>query len=922
MLLYYGKKVYRMGFIDTLLGNSSKTKLKKLEPVVRRINELEPSVKALSDEQMRAKTAEFRERLAGEETLDSLLPEAFALVREAAIRTIGQRHFNEQLLGGITLHQGRIAEMKTGEGKTITETLPAYLNALTGEGVHIVTVNDYLARRDAQWMGKIYKFLGLSVGCIVHDLDNDQRRLAYACDITYGTNNEFGFDYLRDNMVVYREQMVQRALNYAIVDEVDSILIDEARTPLIISGSGEKSTDMYTKADRFVRKLERGANIEKASKTELMMGEEQPESGDYMCDIKARTVALTARGIQKAEQHFGIDDISSTENQELNHHIIQALKANALFTRDKDYVVQEGQVLIVDEFTGRLMFGRRYSDGLHQALEAKENVKVERENKTLATITFQNYFRMFKKLSGMTGTAKTEEAEFQSIYGLDVIEIPTNKPLIRADNNDVVYASEAGKFRAVVEEIIRIHKTGQPILVGTISVEKNEMLSSMLKKRGIDHQVLNAKLHQKEAEIVAQAGKWGSVTIATNMAGRGTDILLGGNPEFLAKRELRQEGLEDDLIEEATGHADTDNPDVLAAREAYKQAYEKHKLQTDVEHDRVVSVGGLHIIGTERHESRRIDNQLRGRSGRQGDPGSTRFYVSLEDELMLRFGGDRIKAIMDKLSPDDDIPLDMHILTKQIEAAQKRVESHNFDIRKHVLQYDDVMNNQRGIIYGQRRKVLMGENIHDSVMEMIRETVASRLEIFAPPHAKSADWDMMGLYKELAQLAGEDFTGRLHGITDRNALTDKTLELVDATYQKREADVTAAGVDMREVERVLLLKAVDAHWMDHIDGMDQLRQGIGLQALGQKDPVVAYRNMGFDMFDEMILGIRERTVRTLFHVSVRQAPQKREQLANPITASSEGKPQPKKSDRKPGRNDPGPCGGGEKYKNCCGSAAH
>ncbi len=907
-----------MSFIDKLLGNSSESKLRKLAPLVRRINELEPCVKALDDEAMRAKTAEFKARLEAGETLEDILPEAFALVREAAVRTIGQRHFDVQLLGGITLHQGRIAEMKTGEGKTITETLPAYLNALTGKGVHIVTVNDYLAKRDAQWMGKIYKFLGLSVGCIIHDLDNNERRKAYACDITYGTNNEFGFDYLRDNMVVYREDMVQRELNYAIVDEVDSILIDEARTPLIISGSGDKSTDLYAKADKFVKRLERGANIEKASKTEMLMGEEQKESGDYMCDIKARTVALTARGMEKAEQHFGIDDISSTENQELNHHILQALKANALFARDKDYVVQDGQVLIVDEFTGRLMYGRRYSDGLHQALEAKENVKVERENKTLATITFQNYFRMFKKLAGMTGTAKTEEAEFQSIYGLDVVEIPTNKPLIRADNNDVIYGGEKGKFRAVVEEIIRVHATGQPILVGTISVEKSELLSAMLKRRGIEHQVLNAKLHAKEAEIVAQAGKWSAVTIATNMAGRGTDILLGGNPEFLAKRELRQSGLEDELIEEATGHADTEDPDVLAARETYRQAYEKYKRETDAEHDRVVAVGGLHIIGTERHESRRIDNQLRGRSGRQGDPGSTRFYVSLEDELMLRFGGERIKLIMEKLSPDDDIPLDMGILSKQIESAQKRVEMHNFDIRKHVLQYDDVMNKQREIIYGQRRKVLMGEDIHDSVMEMIRETVDARMALFAPPHIKPEDWDLLGLYKELAQIAGEDYTGRLHGIRDRGALAEKALELVEGAYAKREAEVTAVGVDMREVERVLLLKAVDAHWMDHIDAMDQLRQGIGLQAIGQKDPVVAYRNMGFEMFDEMVMGIRERTVRTLFHVSVRQAPQKREQLANPITTSSENKPQPKKSDKKPGRNDPCPCGSGKKYKNCCG----
>ena len=909
-----------MGFVDQLLGNSSKSKLKKLDPIVRRINELEPSVKKLSDEAMRAKTEEFKQRLSSGETLDDLLPEAFALVREAAVRSIGQRHFDVQLLGGITLHQGRIAEMKTGEGKTITETLPAYLNALEGHGVHIVTVNDYLAKRDAQWMGKIYKFLGLTVGCIVHDLDNDQRRKAYACDITYGTNNEFGFDYLRDNMVVYRKDMVQRELHYAIVDEVDSILIDEARTPLIISGSGEKSTEFYARADAFVKKLERGANIEKASKAESLLGEEQKESGDFMCDIKARTVALTARGNEKAEKFFGIEDISATENQEISHHIIQALKANALFTRDKDYVVQDGQVLIVDEFTGRLMFGRRYSDGLHQALEAKENVKVERENKTLATITFQNYFRMFRKLAGMTGTAKTEEAEFQSIYGLDVIEIPTNKPLIREDCNDVVYASEAGKFHAVVEEIVEVHKTGQPILVGTISVEKSELLSALLKRRGVEHQVLNAKLHAKEAEIVAQAGKWNSVTIATNMAGRGTDILLGGNPEFLARRELRQNGIEEALIEEAISHAETEDPDILSAREAYETAYARYKSATDAEHDRVVSVGGLHIIGTERHESRRIDNQLRGRSGRQGDPGSTRFYVSLEDELMLRFGGERVKAVMDRLSPDDDIPLDLRILSKQIESAQKRVEMHNFDIRKNVLQYDDVMNKQREIIYGQRRKVLMGEDIHDSVLEMIRETIAARIALFAPPHAKPADWDMLGLYKELSQITGEDYTGKLHGMASQAELEEAALALAQASYEKREADVKNVGADMREVERVALLEAVDSHWMEHIDGMDQLRQGIGLQALGQKDPVVAYRTMGFDMFDEMVLGIRERTVRRLYHVSVRQVPEQRVQLAKPTATSAESKPQPKRSDKKPGRNDPCPCGSGKKFKNCHGKS--
>ena len=907
-----------MSFVDKLLGNTSESRLKKLAPIVKTINELEPKLRSLSDGELRARTDEFKKRLAGGETLDDILPEAYATVREAAVRTIGQRHFDVQLYGGIVLHQGRIAEMKTGEGKTITETLPAYLNALTGRGVHIVTVNDYLAKRDAAWMGKIYKFLGLSVGCIVHELTNDERRKAYACDITYGTNNEFGFDYLRDNMVVYREQMVLRELNYAIVDEVDSILIDEARTPLIISGSGDKSTDMYAKADRFVSRLVRGENIEKLSKADIMMGETQQESGDYMCDIKARTVALTQQGQKKAEAFFGIDDISDTENTEINHHIIQALKAHSLFTRDKDYVVQNGQVLIVDEFTGRLMIGRRYSDGLHQALEAKEHVKVERENKTLATITFQNYFRMYSKLAGMTGTAKTEEAEFQSIYGLDVVEIPTNKPLRRIDNNDIIYGTEHGKFSAVVDEIVKVHATGQPILVGTISVEKSELLSDMLSKRGIKHQVLNAKLHAREAEIVAQAGSLGTVTIATNMAGRGTDILLGGNPEFLAKRELRQNGMDELLIEAATGHEETDDESIAQARAIYSEAYNRIKQDTDRQHEAVVAAGGLHIIGTERHESRRIDNQLRGRAGRQGDPGSTRFYVSLEDELMQRFGGERIKLLMQRISPDEEIPLDMKLLSKQIENAQKRVESHNFDIRKNVLQYDDVMNKMREIIYGQRRKVLMGEDIHDSIMGMVNESVTAKLDQCAPDHGSSEEWDMMALYSELNQLLGADFTGRLHGISTRKELEEKALALTHELYARKEADVASAGVDMREVERVLLLKAVDTHWMDHIDAMDQLRQGIGLQALGQKDPVVAYRSMGFDMFDEMVLGIREQTVRSLFHVSVRAVPQQREQLARPVEVSAGDKPKPKRTDKKPGRNDPCPCGSGLKYKNCCG----
>ena len=915
-----------MSFIDKILGNTAQSQLKKLQPMVDKINALEGEIHALSDEALRGKTAAFKARLAQGESLDSLLPEAYAVVREAAVRTIGQRHYDVQLIGGIVLHQGRIAEMKTGEGKTITETLPAYLNALSGHGVHIVTVNDYLASRDAQWMGKIYRFLGLTVGCIVHDMNNDARREAYGCDITYGTNNELGFDYLRDNMVVYKDQMVQRELHYAIVDEVDSILIDEARTPLIISGRGEQSTDMYQKADRFVRKLTRGENIIKLSKTEQLMGEEQPESGDYMADIKARTVGLTQEGMRKAEQFFGIEDISATENTELNHHIHQALKAHALFQRDKDYVVQDGQVLIVDEFTGRLMLGRRYSDGLHQALEAKEGVKVERENKTLATITFQNYFRMYKKLAGMTGTAKTEEQEFQSIYDLDVVEVPTNKPLRRVDNNDVVYTTEAGKLRAVVEEIATVHKTGQPILVGTISVEKSELLSDMLKRRGIDHVVLNAKQHAREAEIVAQAGKLGSVTIATNMAGRGTDILLGGNPEFLARRDLLNQGMAPELLEEATGHAETTDAAVLEARAQYGEAYARHKQDTDREHDQVVAVGGLHILGTERHESRRIDNQLRGRAGRQGDPGSTRFYLSMEDDLMQRFGGERVKSLMERISPEDDIPIEVGLLTKQIESAQKRVEAYNFDIRKNVLQYDDVMNRQREIIYGQRRKVLMGEDIRDSIQEMVKECVQIRCAQFCPSALPAAEWDKAGLRSDFLQLTGLDCQETIKDITDADQLEAAMEELAAQGYEKKEQDILKAAhemggaADMREIERVLLLRAVDEHWMDHIDAMDQLRQGIGLQALGQKDPVVAYRNAGFDMFDEMVRGIREKTVRSLYHVALTTGAPKREQLAKPIETAGDGSMprQPARAGAKIGRNDPCPCGSGKKYKNCCG----
>ncbi len=914
-------RIYVMGFIDVLLGNTSSSRIKKLRPVLNAVNGYESSMKALSDEQLRAKTTELKERLKKGDTLDSLLPEAYAAVREAAVRTIGQRHYDVQVLGGIILHQGRIAEMKTGEGKTLVATLPSYLNALEGKGVHIVTVNDYLARRDAQWMGKIHRFLGLSVGCITTDLEPSERKDIYACDIVYGTNNEFGFDYLRDNMVVYRESMVQRELNYAIVDEVDSILIDEARTPLIISGHGEESTDMYVKVDRFVSKLERGANIEKLTRSEILLeGAEQKESGDYMVDIKARTAALTRQGMDKAEQYFGLDNIADPDNSELNHHIMQALKAHALFSRDKDYVVQEGQVIIVDEFTGRLMIGRRYSDGLHQALEAKEGVKVERENKTLATITFQNYFRMYKKLSGMTGTAKTEEAEFQGIYDLDVVEIPTNRPLIRNDMNDVIYSTQKGKFKAVVDSIEKVHKTGQPVLVGTISVEKSEMLSDLLKRRGIDHEVLNAKHHKREAEIVAQAGKFGKVTIATNMAGRGTDILLGGNPEFLVKQELARQGMDESMIEEANSHSDTSDQAVIAAREAYNELYKKYKKQTDDEHERVIAVGGLHIIGTERHESRRIDNQLRGRAGRQGDPGSTCFYVSLEDELMQRFGADRVKNIMMRLAPEDDVPMDISILSKQIETAQKRVEAHNYDIRKNVLQYDDVMNKQREIIYGQRRAVLMGEDISGSVMKMIEEAVDSRIDTYCQANLSEEMWDIGGMATSLEELTGVKFqTGELaKEIKNRNAMRDKILTGMRSIYAEKEAEIASHGIDMREVERIRLLRAVDTHWMDHIDAMTQLRQGIGLRAMAQKDPVIEYRNAGFDMFDEMVAGIRELTVRTLYHTTVKVAPQQREQVAKPIEPVSEEGNKPKRVKQTPGRNDPCPCGSGKKYKQCCG----
>ncbi|MDO4544280.1 MAG: preprotein translocase subunit SecA [Clostridia bacterium] len=913
-----------MGLIDRILGNTSESKLKKLRPLVAKINELEPLYAAMSDAELRAMTDKFKQRLSDGETLDDLLCDAFAVVREAGKRTVEMRHFDVQLYGGMVLHQGRIAEMKTGEGKTLVATLPAYLNALAGKGVHIVTVNDYLAKRDAQWMGKIHRFLGLSVGCIVHDLSPDERRQAYNCDITYGTNNEFGFDYLRDNMVVYKERMVQRDLAYAIVDEVDSILIDEARTPLIISGRGEESSEMYAEANRFVRSLQRGENLKDISKSDQLMGAVQEESGDYMCDIKRRAVQLTAQGIQKAERFFGVESLSDPDNTELNHYIHQALRANALFERDKDYVVQNGQVIIVDEFTGRLMIGRRYNEGLHQALEAKEGVKVERENKTLATITFQNYFRMYKKLAGMTGTAKTEEDEFSDIYNLDVVEIPTNMPLRRTDNRDVVYTTEEGKFRAVVQEIEQVHATGQPILVGTISVERSEYLSALLKRRGIKHEVLNAKYHEKEAEIVAQAGKKGQVTIATNMAGRGTDILLGGNPDFLARQALKQEGMEEELIEEATGHAETSDEEILWARGKYREHYKNFKTETEREHEEVVALGGLHIIGTERHESRRIDNQLRGRAGRQGDPGSTRFYVSLNDELMRRFGADRMGGLMQRLSPNDEIPIENGIITKQIEGAQRRVEMSNFEMRKNVLRYDDVMNKQREIIYGQRRKVLMGEDMHSSFLDMTNTTIENIVSAYCSEHGNAAEWNLDAVSREVCELCNIEkfdiFANADIKKLNRSGVVKACSQLVDKALQVKETELSEQNVDMREVERVVLLRTVDTHWMDHIDAMDQLRQGIGLRAYAQKDPVNAYTQEGFDMFDAMVEAIREEAVKGLLKVAVRRAPIERKQVAKPVATSGDQVKQPmrKTREQKIGRNDPCPCGSGKKYKNCCG----
>jgi preprotein translocase subunit SecA len=843
-----GVKAIMASLLKKLFGDSNEREIKRLMKTVEEIEALEPSIKALSDKELRGKTEEFKKRYADGESLEDLLPEAFAVVREASVRTLGMRHFDVQMLGGIVLHQGRIAEMKTGEGKTLVATLPAYLNALTGKGVHIVTVNDYLARRDSEWMGKIYRFLGLSVGLIVHGLKPSERRASYNSDITYGTNNEFGFDYLRDNMVIYKQDMVQRKLNFAIVDEVDSILIDEARTPLIISGAGDKSTDLYFRVDRFVVRLK--------------------NEQDFEMDEKARTVNLTEDGVSKAEQYFAVDNLADPENSELSHHINQALKAHYLMKRDRDYVVKDDQVIIVDEFTGRLMLGRRYSDGLHQAIEAKENVRVQRESKTLATITFQNYFRMYSKLSGMTGTAKTEEDEFKSIYGLDVVVMPTNKPMIRTDFNDVIYLNVKGKFNGVVKEILQRHAIGQPMLVGTVSIEASEALSSLLKRHRVPHEVLNAKFHEKEAEIIAQAGKYKAVTIATNMAGRGTDIILGGNPEFLAKREMRQQGFTDEILAEVTGVNETDDAELIEARKVYEDLYKKYERETAIERQKVIELGGLHIIGTERHESRRIDNQLRGRAGRQGDPGSSRFYISLEDDLMRLFGSDRIKGLISTLGMQEDQPIEHNLLSGQIEQAQKRVESNNFNIRKHVLQYDDVMNVQREVIYSQRRSVLEGEDLRGSIMDMVESLIDSALELYLGDTSFPEDWDLKGLISYLEKICITPGSINLdeldiHSLS-KSGVKKLLLDEAQAAYQKQEE--LNGEEPMREAERVITLKVVDRKWMDHIDAMDQLRQGIGLRAYGQRDPVMEYKFEGYEMFQDMVRSIQEEVLTLLYHV--------------------------------------------------------
>ena len=893
-----------MGFFDNYL---TKKEIKALQKSVDIINSLEDSIVKLTDAELTGKTQEFMKRYENGETLDQLLPEAFAVAREASKRVLGMRHYDVQLMGGMVLHQGRIAEMRTGEGKTLVATLPVYLNALSKEGVHVVTVNDYLAKRDMEWMSKLYNFLGLTTGVILHGITPDQRRNAYNADITYGTNNEFGFDYLRDNMVIYKSQMVQRPLNYAIVDEVDSILVDEARTPLIISGQGDKSTALYTMADSFVRMLR--------------------NETDYVIDEKGNSVALNESGVEKAEKFFAVENITDIANMETYHHINQALRAHTMMKRDVDYVVKDGEIIIVDEFTGRLMFGRRYSEGLHQAIEAKEGLKVQRESKTLATITFQNYFRMYKKLSGMTGTAKTEEEEFKSIYRMDVVQIPTNKPVIREDMDDVVYKTEAAKYKFAVDEIEERHKNGQPILVGTISIEDSEMLSDMLKKRGIRHEVLNAKNHEKEAEIVAQAGRFGQVTIATNMAGRGTDIILGGNPEFMTVKEMKRLGYADEIITQASGFGYTEDEEIREAREKYHSILEEKKEELKEEQDKVREAGGLCIIGTERHESRRIDNQLRGRAGRQGDPGTSRFFISLEDELMRLFGSDRLMAMVEKIGMDDDMPIEHKMLSKSIEGAQKKVEGKNFSIRKHVLQYDDVMNKQREIIYKERRNVLEGEDVHSEILDMIDKTIDKVLSYYIPEGSYPESWDLKALEERFVNIFHPDKKVEVGNVEDLTKESLKEIIKNEALRLYDEKEKLVGEERMRELERIILLQVVDSKWMDHIDAMDQLRQGIGLRAIGQEDPVRAYQIEGFDMFDEMIQSIQEDTLNYIygFQVRIEAQPIERKQMVDMNKLEQKGGseteeegPKQIKTDKVVGRNDLCPCGSGKKYKKCCG----
>lgn len=892
-----------MGFFSSIFGDENTRDINKLKKTVQKVEALEPAMQKLSDHELCEKTQNFKQRFQNGESLDDMLPEAFAVVREASWRVLGMKHFPVQIIGGIVLHQGRIAEMKTGEGKTLVATLPAYLNAIAGKGVHVVTVNEYLANFHAEWMGKLYNFLGMSVGVIYSQMDPEARRKAYECDITYGTNSEFGFDYLRDNMVIYKKERSQRELSYAIVDEVDSILIDEARTPLIISGPGEKSTELYNLVDRVIYKF--------------------VNEIDFTMDEKAKTISLTDEGVSKCEKAFKVENLADPENQELNHHINQALKANFLFKRDRDYVVQDGEVLIVDEFTGRILIGRRYSEGLHQAIEAKEHVKVARENKTLATITYQNYFRMYRKLSGMTGTAKTEEEEFNGIYNLDVVTIPTNKPMIRQDLNDAIFKTERGKYAAVVEAVREAHAKGQPVLVGTVSVEKSELLSEMLKKAGIAHEVLNAKHHAKEAEIVAQAGRFNAVTIATNMAGRGTDILLGGNPDFMARKKLRAQGIEEHIIELAIGHQETKNEEILKCREEYNRLYSEFKTETDTEHEKVISVGGLCIIGTERHESRRIDNQLRGRAGRQGDPGESRFFISLQDDLMRLFGGDRMIAIVEKMGLQEDQAIEAGLLSKQIESAQKKVEARNYEMRKRVLQYDDVMNKQRTIIYEQRGKVLDGENIHDYIMDMFK-AVIEREVVFATKGKEQESWNIDQLVKDLWTICLDSETLHVQMLENQNAsqLTQTIYEAAVRRYAQKEQIISEAGIDMREVERVVLLRSIDSHWKEHIDAMDQLRQGISLRAYANRNPVTEYQIEGFEMFDSMVENIQMATVRGLSYLNLKKEPVERERVSQPMYTSGGGddssKPNTVRKGAKVGRNDPCPCGSGKKYKNCCG----